>query len=97
MNPQQQKWYVLTHISTNGKYHSYDIRTIDFIGHCMQCEIVRTNKRRVYVNEVSIHRASPVWFVHWLAIYTGLASPVPIYAIWLYTGLDRTYYSFVFL
>ena len=31
--------------------------------------------------EVSIHRASPV----------------PIYAIWLYTGLDRTYYSFVFL
>ena len=43
MNRQQQ-------ISTNGKYHSYDIRTIDFIGHCMQCEIVRTNKRRVHVN-----------------------------------------------
>jgi len=35
------------------------------------------------------------WFVHWLAIHR--ASPVPIYAIWLYTGLDRTYYSFVFL
>ena len=45
--------------------------------------------------EVSIHRASPVWFIHWLAIHR--ASPVPIYTIWLYTGLDRTYYSFVFL
>ena len=51
----------------------------------------KTNK----AYEVSIHRASPVWFVHWLAIHR--ASPVPIYAIWLYTGLDRTYYSFVFL
>ena len=48
-----------------------------------------------YFREVSIHRASPVWFVHWLAIHR--ASPVPIYVIWLYTGLDRTYYSFVFL
>jgi len=42
-----------------------------------------------YAMEVSIHRASPVWFVHWLAIHR--ASPVPIYAIWLYTGLDRTF------
>ena len=50
----------------------------------------------IYIyKEVSIHRASPVWFVHWLAIHR--ASPVPIYAIWLYTGLARTYYSFVFL
>ena len=48
-----------------------------------------------YRNELSIHRASPVWFVHWLAIH--MASPVPIYPIWLYTGLDRTYYSSVFL
>jgi len=34
-NPQQQKWYVLMHISTNGKYHSYNIRTNDFIGHSL--------------------------------------------------------------
>ena len=62
------------------------------------CDESGPSKNRNPLNmrkEVSIHRASPVWFVHWLAIHR--ASPVPIYAIWLYTGLDRTYYSFVFL
>ena len=54
-----------------------------------------TEPAAYFAKEVSIHKASPVWFVHWLAIHR--ASPVPIYAIWLYTGLDRTYYSFVFL
>ena len=47
------------------------------------------------LNEVSIHRDSPVWFVHWLAIHT--ASPVCLYVDWLYTGLDGTYYNSVFL
>ena len=45
-------------------------------------------------SQVSIHRASPVWFLHWLAMHR--ASPVAIYPIWLYTGLDRTYYSSYF-
>ena len=58
--------------------------------------VLANDDQQQHNNEVSIHRAtSPVWFVHWLAIHR--ASPVPIYAIWLYTGLNRTYYSSVFL
>jgi len=59
----------------------YLIYAVGFlVGNCNDC----LQSREFYL-EVSIHRASPVWFVHWLAIHR--VSPVPIYAIWLYTGL----------